>query len=88
VGASAPEAKRCRWHQPLAVGSAWGFFRWPARRPGTIHGGGSGVEPNRHVLIDVDLPPGDYGLLCFLPDSKDGKPHYEHGMAKELKASS
>ena len=33
----------------------------------------------------VDLPAGDYALLCFVPDMKDGKAHYIHGMSKRIK---
>jgi uncharacterized cupredoxin-like copper-binding protein len=33
----------------------------------------------------VDLQPGTYGLICFVPDAKDGKPHLAHGMLKEIK---
>ncbi|MGH2708938.1 MAG: hypothetical protein ACRDJK_11670, partial [Actinomycetota bacterium] len=38
--------------------------------------------------FDVVLEPGRYGLLCFLPDAKDGKPHFEHGMANQTKVAS
>jgi len=34
--------------------------------------------------VDLDLAPGEYGLLCFLPDAKDGKPHFVHGMHKQI----
>jgi hypothetical protein len=33
----------------------------------------------------ADLEPGTYGLICFVPDSKDGKPHLAHGMVREIK---
>jgi hypothetical protein len=33
----------------------------------------------------VDLTPGNYVLMCFVPDAKDGKAHLEHGMIKEFK---
>jgi hypothetical protein len=56
--------------------------------PGTIHGGLSGIMPGSHSFIEVDLPPGEYGLLCFLPDAKDGKPHFEHGMTKQTTVAS
>ncbi len=56
--------------------------------PATIHGGLAGIMPGSHSFIEVDLPPGEYGLLCFLPDAKDGKPHFEHGMAKETTVAS
>jgi hypothetical protein len=32
----------------------------------------------------VDLPAGEYGIICFDPDAKDGKPHLAHGMIKQL----
>jgi hypothetical protein len=67
--------------------AAWGM-KPVGPPPATIHGGVSGILPGSHVLIEVDLPSGEYGLLCFLPDSKDGKPHFEHGMAKQIKVSS
>jgi hypothetical protein len=67
--------------------TAWGM-KPVGPAPGTIHGGLSGIMPGAHSFIEVDLPPGDYGLLCFLPDAKDGKPHFEHGMAKQTKVAS
>jgi hypothetical protein len=39
-------------------------------------------------LIELDLPPGEYGRLCFLPGTKDGKPHLVHEMAKSNSVSS
>jgi len=38
-------------------------------------------------VIEVNLQPGEYALICFLPDAKDGKPHLLHGMLKQLKIS-
>jgi hypothetical protein len=68
------------------------FARWGMKQvgppPGTIHGGVSGIMPGTHVFVAVDLPPGEYGLLCFLPDAKDGQPHFVHGMAKRTTVSS
>ena len=55
--------------------------------PGKAMGGTTGIAPGGHGLISVDLPAGDYGLLCFIPDAKDGKPHIAHGMAQEMKIS-
>jgi len=34
--------------------------------------------------LTVDLTPGDYVLVCFIPDTKDGKPHFAHGMVMEF----
>jgi hypothetical protein len=33
----------------------------------------------------VELTPGDYALICFVPDMKDGKAHMVHGMVKSIK---
>ncbi|HXY31575.1 MAG TPA: hypothetical protein VEI06_12765 [Gemmatimonadaceae bacterium] len=35
----------------------------------------------------VDLTPGNYVMMCFLPDTKDRKPHFLHGMIQEFKVS-
>jgi uncharacterized cupredoxin-like copper-binding protein len=42
-----------------------------------IDAGGSGV-------FTADLAPGNYGMICFVPDAKDGKPHLMHGMMKQI----
>jgi hypothetical protein len=53
--------------------------------PGTMHGGISAIMPGTVAYVPVDLPAGDYALVCFIPDVKDGKAHYVHGMAKRIK---
>ncbi len=37
------------------------------------------------ILYPVDLAPGEYAIVCFLPDAKDGKPHFVHGMIQQIK---
>jgi len=50
--------------------------------------GGVGVlENGMRATFTVDLTAGDYGLICFVPDPKDGKMHLEHGMMKNFKVS-
>jgi hypothetical protein len=66
--------------------AAWGM-KPVGPAPGTIHGGLAGIMPGAHSFIEVDLPPGEYGLLCFFPDVKDGKPHFEHGMARQTQVT-
>jgi hypothetical protein len=66
--------------------AAWGE-KQEGPAPGTLFGGVSGIMPGTHSFAMVDLPAGDYALLCFLPDGKDGKPHFMHGMAKKIKVS-
>ncbi len=47
-------------------------------------GGISGMAKGGVAYVPVDLAPGEYGLFCFLPDAKDGKPHVAHGMLKQF----
>jgi uncharacterized cupredoxin-like copper-binding protein len=67
------------------------FAKWGEKMvgkpPGTLHGGVSGLMPGGKAFVEVDLAPGEYGLICFVPDSKDGKGHYRHGMAKKVTVS-
>ena len=50
--------------------------------------GGVGVlETGMRATFTADLTAGDYGLICFVPDAKDGKMHLEHGMMKSIKVS-
>ncbi len=55
--------------------------------PGAVHGGLSGIMPGEHMYIVIDLPPGQYGLICFFQDMHDGKPHFAHGMIKTITVS-
>jgi hypothetical protein len=50
----------------------------------TVLGGASGIAKGRHMFFTMDFLPGKYALFCFIPDAKDGKPHTNHGMLKEL----
>lgn len=55
--------------------------------PGTPMGGISGMATGQVAYLPVNLPKGEYLLVCFLPDAKDGQPHFAHGMIKELTVS-
>lgn len=55
--------------------------------PGAPIGGTVGIAPGRVNLMPVNLQPGEYALVCFLPDHKDGKPHFMHGMMKQITVS-
>jgi hypothetical protein len=50
-------------------------------------GGVVALDKGARGLFEVDLTPGDYGFICFVPDMKDGKPHLVHGMMKTIKVS-
>lgn len=53
--------------------------------PGTfLSGGAAPMSSGEANVVTVDLTPGEYGFLCFVPDSKDGKPHVMHGMLKQF----
>jgi hypothetical protein len=52
--------------------------------PGMPMGGMSGMAKGTVAYVPVDLTPGEYALLCFIPDAKDGKPHFRHGMMKSF----
>ncbi len=53
--------------------------------PGEVIGGSSFIAGPVANFIEVDLTPGDYGFICFLPDAKDGKAHVAHGMIQAFK---
>lgn len=37
--------------------------------------------------VSLDLTPGEYVAICFVPDAKDGKPHFMHGMVHTITIS-
>jgi hypothetical protein len=46
------------------------------------------ISPGRSMTVDYDLPPGQYVLLCFMPDPKmHGMPHALMGMIKMVHLS-
>lgn len=52
--------------------------------PGALVGGITGIAKGRTVDIPTTFTAGDYALICFVPDAKDGKPHLAHGMVKQF----
>ncbi len=56
--------------------------------PGLPLGGVAPLGRGGVNWFEVDLEPGKYALICFLPDSKDGKPHFMHGMVQEIEVGS
>jgi len=53
--------------------------------PGEAVGGITGLTQGRENDITVAFTKGDYALICFVPDAKDGKPHVAHGMIKQFR---
>lgn len=52
--------------------------------PGMPMGGITDILPGATVYLEIDVPAGEYGFMCFTPDAKDGKPHLAHGMIKQV----
>lgn len=52
--------------------------------PGEAVGGVTEIAPGQTVIMTGDFKPGHYGLICFTADRKDGRPHFAHGMQREL----
>jgi hypothetical protein len=52
--------------------------------PGAIVGGITGIDKGRTNDVTMTFTPGDYAMLCFVPDAKDGKVHIAHGMIKQF----
>ena len=50
-------------------------------------GGVVALDAGGHAQFTATFAPGNYLLLCFWPDAKDGKPHLAHGMAKQISVS-
>ncbi|HEX5872403.1 MAG TPA: plastocyanin/azurin family copper-binding protein [Longimicrobium sp.] len=52
--------------------------------PAMPMGGTTLLSTGESNNITVDVEPGEYALLCFVPDAKDGKPHVAHGMVRQI----
>jgi hypothetical protein len=52
--------------------------------PGEPVGGTAGLEQFMDNYVIHTFTPGEYALLCFIPDQKDGRPHVAHGMIKQV----
>jgi len=52
--------------------------------PGDGLGGITAMIPGATEYFTANLTPGNYVMICFVPDAKDGKPHSDHGMVKEF----
>ena len=67
------------------------FLDWASKMagtpPGRPLGGVTGLMPGAHGFMVTDIAPGNYALVCFFPDAKDGKPHFAHGMVTMVTVS-
>jgi len=53
--------------------------------PGAPVAGISGMSPGKENILKLNIKAGNYALLCFMPDAKDGKMHVAHGMIYNFK---
>ncbi len=67
------------------------FMKWMEKMegppPGKALGGIAGIDPGVSEYFRADFTPGNYALICFLPDAKDGKPHFAQGMIRQIAVS-
>lgn len=73
----------------LAAGkTAQDVLAWMERMdgppPAVPLGGTTLLSTGESNRIAADFTPGEYVLLCFVPDVKDGKPHVAHGMVRQI----
>ena len=50
-------------------------------------GGFAGLGTGKVGWVTITLTPGNYLLNCYVPDAKDGKPHFVHGMVQQITVS-
>jgi hypothetical protein len=65
--------------------AAWAEGGMKGPPPAEPIGGVAFLDKGARGSFTAELTPGDYGLMCFVPDAKDGKPHLAHGMMKTIK---
>jgi hypothetical protein len=67
--------------------AAWDAGGMKGPPPAEPVGGIVALDQGARATFTADLTAGEYGLICFVPDLKDGKPHLVHGMIKTIKVS-
>ena len=71
----------------LADWKAWMAGGMRGTPPSQPAGGLTGPDKGKVGWLTVTLTPGNYLLNCYVPDVKDGKPHFLHGMVKQITVS-
>ncbi len=62
----------------------WGLAGRHGPPPGVPVGGAEVLDRGAGATFDIDLVPGDYGFICFVPDATDRKRHFLHGMVAQF----
>ena len=89
-GPQAHELVLMRLHPGMSLRDVAAWARDPARpAPGVPIGGVAGLSPGRTGQFTGDFTPGEYVLLCFMPDQRDGRghPHTTYGMIRQFRVS-
>jgi uncharacterized cupredoxin-like copper-binding protein len=63
---------------------AW-FRTMQGPPPGEPVGGTTVLSPGMANGFTADFTPGEYVLICFVPDERDGKSHAAHGMVRQIR---
>lgn len=63
--------------------AAWAA-KMDAPPPAQVVGGIAPAQAGIDNYLHLNLAPGKYVLICFIPDAKDGKEHFAHGMVQEI----
>jgi hypothetical protein len=62
----------------------WSSHWMPGPLPARPLGGIVTLDAGKGAAFTVTLARGNYVLVCFIPDKKDGRSHLLHGMVKEI----
>jgi hypothetical protein len=62
----------------------WLLGTMTTEAPAVPIGGVVNVAPGSRPEFRVSLTPGKYVAFCFIPDARDGRPHFLHGMEYEF----
>jgi hypothetical protein len=86
AGAQPHMALLWQLHQGKSVADVvrWMDTTGPAVAPVTLMGGVPDLDRGQSVELVLDLVPGRYMLICLVDDIHDHKPHYAHGMVREV----
>jgi FtsP/CotA-like multicopper oxidase with cupredoxin domain len=62
----------------------WFMANMQGPPPARPMGGTVALSKGEENVVPVNLAPGEYALVCFVADAKDGQPHLMHGMMRQM----